>query len=316
MSGSVRLLMICLLLTLSSAFASGQDLGSSNKLFGGTTSKSPASTAKKAPVKRKPAPAKAKRSTTAKSKPLPKAASTAKKAANAKPVTEATAKKAEPVVIKTGTGSTKTEPKTEKPAVVNPPSNAAAELYEKLIDNGNAARDDRNYAAAEAAYKRANENDPRDARAVFGLGNLYTDQQRWDEAEKAYRSAIKIEPDNAIFRIALSYVLSQPIAANNLGDRYEEAERLAQKAAEIEPQNALAFDQLGVAMELRGLISAETENAYRTAIRLDPTFAPPYAHLGRLLRRKGRGKESSDAYDNAVRYSTDVATMILVADVM
>jgi tetratricopeptide (TPR) repeat protein len=114
----------------------------------------------------------------------------------------------------------------------------------------------------------------------------------------------------------LSYVLSQPIVVPNLSERYEEAERFARRSIEIDPKNALAFDQLGVAMELRGLISSETENAYRNSIRLDPAFAPPYAHLGRLLRRRGLTKESAAAYRNAIQHSTDVATMILVADVM
>ena len=125
-----------------------------------------------------------------------------------------------------------------------------------------------------------------------------------------------LDPANATVHIALSYVLSQPIFVSNLSDRYEEAEKLARRAIELAPSNALAYDQLGVSMELRGLIARETENAYRNAIRLDPTFAPAYAHLGRLLRRRGSMKESAAAYDDAVRYSTDVATMIVVADVM
>jgi Flp pilus assembly protein TadD len=157
---------------------------------------------------------------------------------------------------------------------------------------------------------------PRDPRAVFGLGNLYSDQQRWDDAESAYRSAIKLDPDNSTIYIALGYILSQPIIVSNLGERYDEAERLARRATELTPRNALAYDQLGVAMERRGLISAGTENAYRKAIQLAPSFAPPYAHLGRLLRRRGQNKQSAAAYESAIRYSTDVPTMILVADVM
>ncbi|MFT3744390.1 MAG: tetratricopeptide repeat protein [Pyrinomonadaceae bacterium] len=116
--------------------------------------------------------------------------------------------------------------------------------------------------------------------------------------------------------MALSYVLTQPIAAPDLSDRYEEAEALAQKAIQLAPSNALAFDQLGVAQELRGLIGPETENAYRKAIKLNSTFAPAYAHLGRLLRRRGLNKESAAAYEDAIKRSNDVATMILVADVM
>ena len=58
------------------------------------------------------------------------------------------------------------------------------------------------------------------------------------------------------------------------------------------------------------------KNAYRKAIDLSPGFALAYAHLGRLLRRHGFTKRSSAAYRKAKKLSTDVPTMILVADVM
>jgi tetratricopeptide (TPR) repeat protein len=119
-----------------------------------------------------------------------------------------------------------------------------------------------------------------------------------------------------VAQIALSYVLTQPIAAPNLAERYEEAEKLARRAVELAPSNPLALDQLGVTLELRGQIGPDTESYYRRAIRIDPSLAPPYAHLGRLLRRRGLTKESAAAYQDAVQRSSDVGTMILVAEVM
>jgi superkiller protein 3 len=190
------------------------------------------------------------------------------------------------------------------------------ELFEQSVEEGNAARDARNYLRAEAAYRRAQNLKSKDSRAVYGLGNIYADQQRWEEAEKAYRQAILLEPDEAGAYIALSYVLTQPVIAGNLSERYEEAEKTARKAIQMEPQNAFAYDQLGVALELRGIISAETQGAYNRAIQFDPQFALAYAHLGRLLRRNGKANESSEAYRKAIQFSTDVPTMILVADVM
>ncbi|MFN0277957.1 MAG: tetratricopeptide repeat protein [Pyrinomonadaceae bacterium] len=189
-------------------------------------------------------------------------------------------------------------------------------MFERLIVDGNVARDERNYSTAETAYQRAKNVKPKDSRAVYGLGNLYSDQQRWEEAETAYRAAMKTDPDNAIINVALSYVLSQPIIVPNLSDRYEEAEKLARKAAELAPSSALAFDQMGLAMELRGEITKETEDAYRKSIHLDSSFTPAYAHLGRLLHRQGRKKESASAYESAVKRSSDPPTMILVAEVM
>lgn len=190
------------------------------------------------------------------------------------------------------------------------------ELFERAIDAGNAARDERNYVKAEGAYLRAQSLKTGDARAVYGLGNIYSDQQRWEEAERAYRTAMKMEPLNPESYIALSFVLTQPIPVADLAERYEEAEKIARRAIQLDTGNALAHDQLGVALELRGMIEAETENSYRKAIQLDGSSALAYAHLGRLLSRNGRTRESADAYGSAVRLAVDVPTMILVADVM
>lgn len=197
-----------------------------------------------------------------------------------------------------------------------PASSEYNELFERAIDDGNTARDERKYIRAEGAYLRAQSLKMGDARAVYGLGNIYSDQQRWEEAERAYRTAMKMEPANPASYIALSFVLTQPIPVADLAERYEEAEKIARRAIQLDSGNALAHDQLGVALELRGMIEAETENSYRKAIQLDGSSALAYAHLGRLMSRNGRTKESTEAYGSAVRLATDVPTMILVADVM
>ena len=305
-----------------------QDLGSSNRLFGGKK-KETSATAKKKPRTK---PATKRKSTrpnlsTSANNSSATAKSTTEKTA-AKSTTTETSKsravtKTEKKVIATTKGeTTKVETPTVeiKPAKSESPlvtKNVAAEArFEDLIDDGNAARDVRDYSAAEAAYKRARAIKPKDYRAAYGLGNLYSDQQRWEEAENAYRTALQLSPSNGVTYIALSYVLTQPIAAPNLSDRYEEAEMLARKSIELSPRSALGFDQLGVSMELRGQIGQQTETAYRKALQLDDSFAPAYAHLGRLLRRRGSNKESVEAYNKAIERAADVGTMVVVAEIM
>ncbi len=327
MSSAFRLLITIGLLSVLSICVTGQDLGSSNKLFGGSKTRTPAKTAKKPVAKHKPAvkPAAttAKKTSASKKTATAKADSTAKKKPSSPNTAKVIGKPGDTTVAQpkfTGFKDAKTakvEVKTSYPKEIKTISNAAADvLFERLIQDGNNARDDRNYSAAEAAYRRAAGIKPRDPRAVYGLGNLYSDQQRWEDAEKSYRTALQIDPRDTIAHIALSNVLSQPVSVPDLSDRYEEAEKLARRAIQLGPANALAFDQLGVALELRGLISSETENAYRKSIQLDPSFAPAYAHLGRLLRRRGLAVESAAAYQSAIQRSTDVGTMILVAEVM
>lgn len=290
-------------------YSFGQDLGSSSGIFRSPKSKSKTepSTAKKT--------TKPKTTTTLKTTPQP----VAKKTSNRTRSTPKTTNTKRETVSNTKTETTVTNPQPQSNLIITVGDKTTGdfdELFEQAVEEGNAARDSRDYLRAEAAYRRAQNLKSGDSRAIYGLGNLYADQQRWEEAERAYRQAILLEPSEASAYIALSYVLTQPVIAENLSERYAEAEKTARRAIQIDSQNAFAYDQLGVALELRGIISGETQNAYRRAIQIEPEFALAYAHLGRLLRRNGKANESAEAYRKAIQFSTDVPTKILVADVM
>jgi tetratricopeptide (TPR) repeat protein len=311
----VFLLAACTAVTASVSFA--QDLGSSNKLFTGSPKTSAATkrTTKKKVTSKASHVAATPKAVEKKSRPAPKAGRNAQ--AVAQPTTPPKSKFTQfqdvgPTTVTITPPQSKPLSQAESPPVS--PSASSNAAYGDLIEEGNAARDARNYTAAEAAYKKARGLKAKDARAIYGLGAIYSDQQRWEDAENAYRAALQIDSGSAITHVALSYVLTQPLAVENLSDRYQEAERLARRAIQQAPSNALAFDQLGVALELRGLIGEETENAYRRAIALDSSFAPAYAHLGRLLRRRGLARESDAAYQTAIDKARDAASKILLAE--
>lgn len=308
-------------LILSPTMIFSQDIGSSTGLF---RSPNPAAKKKAPAAEKKESP-----KVTSKKRSEPKRASAKSstrnnsKKATSKPKTSIdresavtppkTANKAQSIVKTSGkaAGENNIVLTVGKPATGN-----NEELFEMAIDEGNSARDTRNYTAAESAYRRAQGLKSGDSRAIYGLGNIYTDQQRWEEAEQAYRQAIALEPDSSEAHIALSFVLTQPVVNGKISDRYAEAEKSARRAIQLAPSNAIAYDQLGVALELRGQIGIETETAYRRAIQLDSEFALAYAHLGKLLQRNGKTNESAAAFQRAIKLSTDVPTMILVAEVM
>lgn len=209
--------------------------------------------------------------------------------------------------------STTTKPGTR--AGTTGPSRAVAERIEDLLDAGNQARDTRNFTGAEDSYKGVLKLNPRDARAAYGLGNIYSDQQRWDDAEAAYRNSIAWAPKSADAYVALSVVLVQPRAGGDNAKRFAEAEAFARKSVQIDPKNAVGWDRLGVALQARGLSNnSETEHSYRRAIELDPQFAVAYAHLARMLNRAGRPGEAAPLYDKATELAKDPETLNLIAD--
>ncbi|MDQ3800195.1 MAG: tetratricopeptide repeat protein [Acidobacteriota bacterium] len=313
------------------------DLGSSSKIF---RAPNPKTTKKADPAPKTPAPKKravTPKPETAKTPPKPSrnaANTTANTTAAKTPKPKAKTPETKNTIAKTNQNRSQQQRQAKNQAIKTPakqskptPDNVVINIgrktpetvddkLEDAIESGNLARDERDYDAAEKAYRSAQSIRPRDSRAVYGLGNIFSDQQRWEDAEKAYRQAITLEPESPEAHIALSFVLTQPVSGVNLSERYAEAEKTARRAIELDPNNAVAYDQLGVSLELSGKIGIETEQAYRNAIRLDPEFALAYAHLGRLLRRNGLNNDSALAYRDAIRLAADVPTMILIAEVM
>ena len=214
-------------------------------------------------------------------------------------------------------GTTTTKPSATTRPGTRPSGAAAArnaERIEDLLEKGNVARDTRNFVGAEDSYKEVLKLKAREPRAAYGLGNVYADQQRWDDAEAAYRNAVAWAPKDADAHVALSVVLAQPRAGGDNAKRFSEAEMFARRSVQIDPKNAVGWDRLGVALQARGISNSETEHSYRRAIDLDPQFAVAYAHLARMLNRANRGAESAPLYEKAIELAKDPATLNLIAD--
>jgi superkiller protein 3 len=207
-------------------------------------------------------------------------------------------------------------PKPVRPVVKNSrkPDTALDDRIDDLLDKGNSARDAKRFAEAQESYEGVLKLRAKDSRGAYGLGNVYTDQRRWDDAEKAYRDAVEWAPKDVDALVALSVVLVQPVDGANNAKRFADAQGFAQRAVQLEPKNAVAWDRLGVAIQSRGTFNSETEHAYRQAVELDPQFAVAYAHLGRVLRRMGKRDEAAPLYRRAVELAKDPATLILIAD--
>ena len=212
-------------------------------------------------------------------------------------------------------GATNTKPAgTGRPGTRTAPSRAVAERIEDLLEKGNEARDARNFAGAEESYKEVLKLKARDARAAYGLGNIYADQQRWEDAEAAYRNSIAWAPNDADAYVALSVLLVQPRTDGDNAKRLADAEAFARKSVQLDPKNAVGWDRLGVALQTRGIMNSETEHSYRRAIELDPGFAAAYAHLARMLNRAKRPAEAAPMYEKASELAKDPATLNLIAE--
>ena len=111
------------------------------------------------------------------------------------------------------------------------------ELHEELLDLGNFFSYEKDFENAEDCYRNAIEVNSKYAIAHYNLGILLNNFRRYEEAEKEYREAIRINPQYALVHNNLGYLLKRL-------KRHEEAEKEFIRAIEINPSYALANQNL------------------------------------------------------------------------
>ncbi|MGI8835244.1 MAG: tetratricopeptide repeat protein [Pyrinomonadaceae bacterium] len=184
----------------------------------------------------------------------------------------------------------------------------AVNVQEQTIAKANAARSARTprYSEAEVIYKLAAKQDPNDARAHLGLGNVYLDQGRFKEAVDAYQQALKVKKDYGDAFQPLSYSLAQ------LG-RFPEAIDALKQALVYDPNNAEIYNNLafsyGHAERYPEAIESsqqaitllgKTGDAYKQGLQnRNEVLSNAYKNLGNAYNGLKRYSEAADALKKA-----------------
>ncbi|MGR0481409.1 MAG: tetratricopeptide repeat protein [Candidatus Electronema sp. V4] len=142
----------------------------------------------------------------------------------------------------------------------------------------------------EKSFLDALHDDAADAsRWHYNLGWLLaTKLNRYDEAEAAYRKAIEIRPDYALFWKSLGRLIERL-------ERFDEAETAYKKALEIKPDYDWLWHKLGLLLE-RLERYEEAEDAYRKEIDIKPTSSRYNVFAWFLYERK-------DKFDEAILFA-------------
>ncbi|MGH9756466.1 MAG: FG-GAP-like repeat-containing protein [Candidatus Acidiferrales bacterium] len=191
---------------------------------------------------------------------------------------------------------------------------------------------DRGYMdQAEVFFKRALKDDPSGAEALYGLGSVYLQQEKTEEARWSFERAVQLHAN---------YPGTLPKAWNNLGilaareERMDEAIQDFQRALQIDPDNVIALGNLGNvyrqekrwadaknvlgrAIEISpenpeanyslGMVYAQlndTENAYKylkNALATRPAYPEALNNLGVLYVRTHRPEEAEKSFQESIR---------------
>jgi len=187
-------------------------------------------------------------------------------------------------------------------------------------------REDKDREGAVTAVEAAVRREPWDWLAWELLGELRHDQQQHQEAEKAYRTVLRLKPGEPTAAANLASVLAflgkpdtarqtltkgTPVdttqaaktwlsigATEGKNQRFAESEKAFRKALELNPDLAVAWMGLGMTLRTTGR-ATEAEEAFRKALKLDQSQAGAWLNLGDMLNERGDKTAAKDAYEKA-----------------
>ena len=149
------------------------------------------------------------------------------------------------------------------------------------------------------AYREVLRIDPKFAGAWYNLGVVYGKSGQADQEINAYREALRINPEDAK-------------AWNNLGfafgkaDQTDQAIKAFRETLRINPEDADAWYNLGVVYVKAGQTD-QAIKAFREALRINPEYADAWNNLGVVYVKAGQTDQAIKAFREALRINPEYA---------
>lgn len=129
-------------------------------------------------------------------------------------------------------------------------------------------------------------------------GRVCDAHKLFDCAERCYRRARELAPDDFTFPYLLASVLDFS------GRGGDESIKLYEEAARLNPRYAQIYWRLGFALDRQGKL-AEARDAYLKAVKIDPKFAMAHRAAGQALLALGDVKVALSHLERAARLSPE-----------
>ena len=171
-------------------------------------------------------------------------------------------------------------------------ANAKNGLSDALTLKGTDLLSKENYKIAKLLFEEALQNNPKNAGALAGLGEIYSAQEDTENARTYYEKALSIDADLTELNAPLGVLYYQK-------GEVAKAETYLQKAVSADPNNAETQFFLGL-LRYKQDRNEEAATAFKRSIELDPNNADAHYYLGEVNDRLDRDKEAIASYQKAV----------------
>jgi tetratricopeptide (TPR) repeat protein len=139
-----------------------------------------------------------------------------------------------------------------------------------------------------AAYTKLLREDPTNPLRHDAVGDLYLEDNRYDEAIGEYRASLALNAASATTHYNLGYALS-------LRGRRDEAIAEFEAALRVDPEYAQAHNNLGALLQLAGR-TADARMHYSRAIALRPDNIDARLNLAQLLSAQASAREAAEQF--------------------
>ncbi len=165
--------------------------------------------------------------------------------------------------------------------------------YAVLLTNTNAP------GAAVIRLEESLQTFPSSSRLWFALGFANFKLDKNEEAERALRKAIELDP-----KFAPAYAYLGLIRART--GTYSEAVTLYENALRVDPKLTVVHHLIADAMLKQNADARVVETHLRQAVTMDPTFTPARLSLGKLFMRSQRWSEAVVELEQVVKLDANV----------
>lgn len=159
------------------------------------------------------------------------------------------------------------------------------EVYLSISDVYSKAKNYIEMAKAIEAAEKLSTTDEDRATIAFRRGSMFERQKNYAGAEKEFRAALEIDPNNASALNYLGYMLADQ------GVRLQEAQELITRAVKLEPNNYAYLDSLGWVYFRQNRLP-DAEQQLRRSLEMMGTDATIHDHLGDVYMKEGKLKDA------------------------